>query len=112
MRALVAPNGAITEAWHYDSWGNILSMPAQRIEQPCLWNGAFGYEYIAFTGLYHIGAREYDPRTARWLQRDPIGVASGHPRVYLYCGNDLANYVDPMGTSPLFLATATVTLLE
>jgi len=29
--------------------------------------------------LYHIGAREYDPRTARWLQCDPIDVAGGHP---------------------------------
>ncbi|MDT7960529.1 MAG: hypothetical protein RQ971_01575 [Armatimonadota bacterium] len=29
------------------------------------YNGAYGYEYIPFTGLYHIGAREYDPRTAR-----------------------------------------------
>ena len=50
-------------------------MPAQRIEQPFLWNGAYGYEYIPFTGLYHVGAREYDPRTERWLQRDPIDVA-------------------------------------
>jgi RHS repeat-associated protein len=39
------------------------------------YNGAYGYEYIPFTGLYHVGAREYDPRTARWLQRDPIDVA-------------------------------------
>ena len=75
MRTLVAPNGAITEVSHYDSWGNILSMPAQRIEQPFLWNGAHGYEYIPFTGLYHVGAREYDPCIARWLQRDLIGVA-------------------------------------
>ena len=62
--------------------------PAQRIEQPFLWNGAYGYGYIPFTGLYHVGAREYDPRTARWLQRDPIGVAGGHPNVYVYCGNE------------------------
>ena len=97
VRALVAPNGAITEAWHYDSWGNILSMPAQRIEQPFLWNGAYGYEYIPFTGLYHVGAREYDPRTARWLQRDPIDVAGGHPNVYLYCLNNPLNLTDPDG---------------
>ncbi|MCL6534131.1 MAG: RHS repeat-associated core domain-containing protein, partial [Armatimonadetes bacterium] len=34
------------------------------------------------TGLYHVGAREYDPRTARWLQRDPIDIASGDPNLY------------------------------
>ena len=45
MRALVAPNGTITEVWHYDSWGNPISPPAQRIEQPFLWNGAYGWTY-------------------------------------------------------------------
>jgi len=97
VRALVAPNGAITEAWHYDSWGNILSMPAQRIEQPFLWNGAYGYEYIPFTGLYHVGAREYDPRTARWLQRDPVDAASGDSNLYRYAGNDPVNMADDGG---------------
>ena len=87
----------ITKFWHYNSWGDPISPHAQRIEQPFLWNGAYGYEYIPFTGLYHVGAREYDPRTARWLQRDPIGVAGGHPNVYLYCGNDPLNSADPYG---------------
>ena len=49
------------------------------------------------TGLYHVGAREYDPRTARWLQRDPIGVAGGHPNVYLYCLNQPVTRTDPSG---------------
>ncbi len=53
---------------------------------------------MAFTGLYHVGAREYDPRTARWLQRDPIGVAGGNTNVYLYCFNNPINYTDPEGT--------------
>jgi len=65
-----------------------------------LWNGAYGYEYIPFTGLYHVGAREYDPRTARWLQRDPIEAASGDPNLYRYCTNDPINFVDPDGLNP------------
>ncbi|GIV14996.1 MAG: hypothetical protein KatS3mg022_0431 [Armatimonadota bacterium] len=48
--------------------------------------------------MYHVGAREYDPRTARWLQRDPIDAASGDPNLYRYCGNDPVNQVDPDGT--------------
>jgi hypothetical protein len=45
-----------------------------------------------------VGAREYDPRTARWLQRDPIDAASGDPNLYRYCGNDPINMVDDRGT--------------
>jgi uncharacterized protein RhaS with RHS repeats len=53
------------------------------------------------TGLYHVGAREYDPRTARWLQRDPIDSASGDPNLYRYCGNDPINRADPSGLDAL-----------
>ena len=69
-----------------------------RFEQPFLWNGAYGYGYIPFTGLYHVGAREYDPRTARWLHRDPIDVAGGHPNVYAYCFNSPLIWKDPSGS--------------
>ncbi len=47
--------------------------------------------------MYHVGAREYDPRTGRWLQRDPIDAASGDPNLYRYVGNDPINGVDPEG---------------
>ncbi|MEO0249526.1 MAG: putative toxin [candidate division WOR-3 bacterium] len=65
--------------------------------QPFRWNGAYGYEFIPFTGLYHVGAREYDPRTARWLQRDPIDIGGGEPNLYLYAANDPLNWADPSG---------------
>ena len=65
-----------------------------------MWNGAYGYEYIPFTGLYHVSAREYDPRTARWLQRDPIDAASGDPNLYRYAGNTPVNRADPDGLDP------------
>ncbi len=70
------------------------SLPTGTTAQPFTWNGAYGYAYIPATGLYHIGAREYDPRTARWLQRDPIDAASGDPNLYRYAGNDPINSWD------------------
>jgi RHS repeat-associated protein len=69
-------------------------------QQPFTWNAAYGYEWDCFagTGLYHVGAREYDPCTARWLQRDPIDAASGDPNLYRYCGNDPVSRKDTFGS--------------
>ena len=50
-----------------------------------------------------MGAREYDPHTARWLQKDPIDVAGGHANLYLYCLNNPVNLADPTGTAPDWL---------
>jgi uncharacterized protein RhaS with RHS repeats len=37
------------------------------------------------------------PRTACWLQRDPIDATSGDPNLYRYCGNEPINWTDPTG---------------
>jgi RHS repeat-associated protein len=44
----------------------------------------------------HVGARYYDPATARFLQRDPIGILGGL-NVYGYAGGQPMNRVDPSG---------------
>ncbi len=99
VRGLVGCNDAgswrYEQTYDYDSWGNLLNSGVP--SQPFLWNGAYGYEYIPATGLYHVGAREYDPRTGRWLQRDPSDAESGDPNSYRFCGNDPVNQVDPDG---------------
>jgi len=98
VRALInAETGEITDSYDYDAWGNLVYR-AGTTRQPFTWNGAYGYEWIPEVSLYHVGARAYDPRTARWLQRDPIDAASGDPNLYRYCGNDPINGVDPTGT--------------
>jgi RHS repeat-associated protein len=93
---LLDSSGNITDRYSYDAWGNPIEQTGTTFN-PFRWNGAYGYEYIPATGLYHVGAREYDPRTGRWLQRDPIGAASGDPNLYRYCGNDPINAADPSG---------------
>jgi RHS repeat-associated protein len=61
--------------------------------------GYDGYRYDPETGLYHTGARYYDPRLGRFLQPDPIGQAGG-VNLYAYVGNDPLNAVDPSGLCP------------
>ena len=111
VRALIdAETGQITDRYDYDAWGNVVHNGTTR--QPFTWNGAYGYEWMPFAwdrasgygdgwrsevGLYHVGARAYDPRTARWLQRDPSDADSGDPNLYRYCGNDPLNTGDSIG---------------
>jgi len=56
-----------------------------------------GQEYDQETGLYHMGARYYDPMLGRWLSEDPAGIAGGL-NLYSYVGNDPVNGRDPTGT--------------
>ncbi|GIV16605.1 MAG: hypothetical protein KatS3mg022_2040 [Armatimonadota bacterium] len=95
-RLLLDSSGNITDRYGYDAWGNPIEQAGTAFN-PFRWNGAAGYEWTPATGLYHVGAREYDPRTARWLQRDPIDAASGDPNLYRYCLNDPVNLADPSG---------------
>ncbi len=92
-RLLLDSSGNITDRYSYDAWGNPIEQVGTTFN-PFRWNAAYGYEWTPATGLYHVGAREYDPRTARWLQRDPLDAASGDPNLYRYCGNDPINYAD------------------
>ncbi|MGE0480047.1 MAG: RHS repeat-associated core domain-containing protein [Phycisphaerae bacterium] len=68
--------------------------------------GAHGYEsdLLVLEGkpgskpimLKHVGARWYQPDIGRFIQRDPIGLAGGLS-VYLYCGGNPVDSVDPRG---------------
>ncbi|MFT4035454.1 MAG: RHS repeat-associated core domain-containing protein [Patulibacter sp.] len=59
------------------------------------------------TGLVHMGMRDYDPVTARFASRDPLGLGGGDPNLYSYAGSDPVQLSDPLG-----LASAGVTLCE
>jgi len=52
------------------------------------------------SGLYLTHYRFYDPKTTRWLNRDPIGYAGGL-NLYGYVGNNPINLTDLSGLCPV-----------
>ncbi len=44
-----------------------------------------------------FGARDYEPLTGRWIQKDPILFRGGQANLYVYVGDDPVNRRDPSG---------------
>jgi RHS repeat-associated protein len=55
------------------------------------------------TGLYQNGYRDYDPRTGRYVQSDPIGLGGGW-NTYAYVGGQVTGSVDVMGLDYIMVA--------
>ena len=86
-------SASVVKRIDYDAWGNI-TYESGSIVQPF---GFAGGIQDRDTGLVHFGARDYDPATGRWVQKDPIRFAGGDTNLYAYAGNDPVNRVDPDG---------------
>ncbi|MFD9790420.1 RHS repeat-associated core domain-containing protein [Streptomyces sp. NPDC059070] len=71
---------------------------------PSVWPGKKGFvggETDDSTGLTHLGAREYDPATGRFLSVDPV-VDYSEPKQmnpYVYANNSPVTFSDPSGLS-------------
>lgn len=82
-------SGVVTATLRYDAWGNI--------ETGARDGFAFtGREWDPEIGLYYYRARYYDPRGARFLSEDPIGLAGGI-NMYAYVGGNPISRWDPEG---------------
>ncbi|MFE2943239.1 polymorphic toxin-type HINT domain-containing protein [Streptomyces sp. NPDC059255] len=70
--------------------------------QPATWPGTKGFvggTADTSTGLTHLGAREYDPTTGRFLSADPIMDLTDSQQIngYAYSGNNPLTWSDPSG---------------
>nr|WSX50117.1 polymorphic toxin-type HINT domain-containing protein [Streptomyces sp. NBC_00974] len=71
---------------------------------PAVWPGKKGFvggEVDESTGLVHLGAREYDPATGRFISVDPV-VDFNEPKQqnpYVYANNSPVTFSDPSGLS-------------
>jgi RHS repeat-associated protein len=57
------------------------------------------------TGKLDMRNRQYDSRTGRFTQEDPMGLAGG-TNLYGFGGGDAVNYSDPFGLCPAVLILA------
>ena len=100
MRQLTNSAGAVTDAYEYDAFGNLI---AQTGTTP----NAYLYRserYDSDLGLYYLRARWYNPATGRFMSRDPYEGSIYDPASlhrYNYARANPVNYVDPSGRSNL-----------
>jgi len=66
--------------------------------------GFTGHHLDHRSGQYFAPFRYYDPTTARWLKRDPLGMIDG-PNMYGYVGGNPILYSDPLGLYGVVITT-------
>lgn len=88
--------------WHSDPFG---TTPAN--EDPDGDGKTFTYNlrfagqyYDPETGLHYNYFRDYNPKTGRYMESDPIGLDGGL-NTYGYVGGNPVNFVDPLGLDPI-----------
>jgi len=92
-------SGATKITYTYDAWGNATAAPISGApDNPLQYTGG----YADTTGITHLGAREYDSTTGRFLQTDPAGIATGS--TYAYTDDRPTVSVDPDGLGPIVTA--------
>jgi RHS repeat-associated protein len=83
----------MAQSYNYDPYGSPTLAPATG---PLTHFRYAGMLYHADSGLYLTQYRADDPRTRRWLSRDPIGLGAG-TNAYEYVGSDPVALIDPKG---------------
>ena len=89
---LGAQTGHTVAYYDYDPYGNPVHT-SEGTQADFRYAGVF---YEQGSGLYLTRYWAYDPRTARWLSRDPIGERGG-ANLYAYAAEDPIKNVDRLG---------------
>lgn len=91
-------DGSHKWAYSYEPFGTsrtALKLDPLAPDNPMRFTG----EYLDATGLYHLRARQYDPRIGRFTATDPLpaGPYDPHVSTYAYVNNRPTLFVDPSG---------------
>ncbi len=91
--ALTDSTGKTQQTYEYDSFGNLKDQK-NKVKQPYTFTGR---EWDKETGLYAYRVRSYDPKSGRFISKDPIGFAGGDTNLYAYVWNRPTMFIDPWG---------------
>ncbi len=99
VTALSDGTGAVLETYLYDAFGNVTATqtgPTAAPTEPLLFQGQL---LDPTTGLYDMRARNYDPSTGRFTQRDPVAPLIGQPvfSPYVFADDMPTTGTDPSG---------------
>ena len=104
-RLVTDDSGQIIEVLDFDAFGN---EPNPDPASPTR-HRYTGESYDSATGLYHLRARDYDPKTGRFISMDEHPGSQSIPLTlnkYLYGNADPVNHVDPSGDFGLISVSA------
>ncbi len=100
--ALTDTLGNVVERYAYDAFGqpSIADASGAPLAASAVGNRFMfsGLEFDGETGLIHARYRDLDPRTGRFLQRDPAGYVPDF-NLYRYVSNSPLAFIDPWGLS-------------
>ena len=101
VRLLTDAAGAVTDTFHYDAFGNLLSSTGTSARS-LLYAGEY---FDADLGAYYLRERYYDASRGRFFTPDPFPGFRFDPQTqhrYLYVGGDPVNHTDPSGLTETF----------
>ncbi len=104
--------GDVTARILYEPYGKIHNLSGDNDFRPKFAQKEFDEE----SGLYHFGARFYDPAVGRFISADNLAIggpseAPGIQNRYQYAGNNPVSYQDPDGNFFWFIALAPLLFL-
>lgn len=97
-RVLLDATGTPVWRWNGNAFGvGGAAQDPDKDEQKVTYNPRFSGQYFdKETGMHYNTFRDYEPRTGRYVQVDPIGLDGGiNP--YAYVGGNPLSFIDPLG---------------
>lgn len=87
--------GTLSKTYEYDPYGNTTASAGTGADS----RFRYAQGWLSVGGLYHFGARFYDPSVGRWTQRDPLDQTGDlqEGNLYGYVGGDPVNLTDTAG---------------